>query len=156
MESCLASLIPYFDMDELPEDIASLKITEAITILRAIDKDIDNVLANFEEPGKIDLAGFMEKNFMFNLPLEKFSYLTGRSLTTFKRDFSKTFDSTPQRWLTKKRLELAHYQFAEKRKKPIDVCYETGFENLSHFSVAFKKRFGYAPTDLLNKLNTNN
>jgi hypothetical protein len=47
------------------------------------------VLANFEEPGKIDLADYMEKNFMFNLPLEKFAYLTGRSLTTFKRDFSK-------------------------------------------------------------------
>jgi AraC-like DNA-binding protein len=149
LESCLSSLIPYFEMQELPENIASLKITEAISILRAIDKGIDHVLANFEEPGKIDLAAYMEKNFMFNLPLEKFSYLTGRSLTTFKRDFNKIFNLTPQRWLTKKRLELAHYQFVEKRTTPIEVCYEVGFENLSHFSYAFKKHFGYAPTDLL-------
>lgn len=148
LESCLASLVPYFDMTELPENIASLKITEAISILRTIDKGIDHVLANFEEPGKIDLAEYMEKNFMFNLPLEKFGYLTGRSLTTFKRDFSKLYNTTPQRWLTQKRLELAHYQFVEKKKKPIDVCYEVGFENLSHFSYAFKKHFGYAPTDL--------
>lgn len=149
LESCLSSLIPYFEMQEIPENIASLKITEAISILRAIDKEIDNVLANFEEPGKIDLAAYMEKNFMFNLPLEKFGYLTGRSLTTFKRDFSKIFNITPQRWLTKKRLELAHYQFVEKGMKPTDVCYEVGFENLSHFSYAFKKQFGYAPTELL-------
>ena len=148
LESCLASLIPYFDMKELPEELASLKITEAISILRSIDREIDNVLANFEEPGKIDLVSYMEKNFMFNLPLEKFGYLTGRSLTTFKRDFGKAFNATPQRWLTKKRLELAHYQFVEKKKKPVDVCYEVGFENLSHFSYAFKKHFGYAPTDL--------
>lgn len=47
LESCLASLIPYFDMKDLPEDIALLKITEAISILRTLDKDIDNVLANF-------------------------------------------------------------------------------------------------------------
>lgn len=68
--------------------------------------------------GKINLAtGYMEKNFMFNLSLEKFGYLTGRSVTTFKRDFSKIFDLTPQRWLTKKRLELAHYQFVEKERK---------------------------------------
>lgn len=85
---------------------------------------------------------------MFNMPLEKFGYLTGRSLTTFKRDFRKAFSMTPQRWLTKKRLELAHFQFSEKRKKPIGVCYEVGFENLSHFSYAFKKQFGYAPTAL--------
>lgn len=149
LESCLASLIPYFDMKDLPENIASLKITEAISILRAIDADIDNVLANFEEPGKIDLVSYMEKNFMFNMPMEKFGYLTGRSITTFKRDFKKAFNATPQRWLTQKRLELAHYQFVEKRKKPIDVCYEVGFENLSHFSYAFKKQFGYAPTELL-------
>ncbi|MBO9673887.1 MAG: AraC family transcriptional regulator [Sphingobacteriaceae bacterium] len=155
LESCLSSLVPYFDIKELPEHIASLKITEAISILRAIDKSIDNILANFEEPGKIDLAAYMEKNFMFNLPLEKFGYLTGRSLTTFKRDFSKAFNTTPQRWLTQKRLELAHYQFTEKHKRPIDVCYETGFENLSHFSYAFKKHFGYAPTELLSQLDTN-
>ncbi|MGE7775970.1 helix-turn-helix domain-containing protein [Chitinophaga sp. NPDC101104] len=37
----------------------------------------------------------------------------------------------------------------EKKRKPVDVCYEVGFENLSHFSFAFKKRFGYAPTKLL-------
>lgn len=149
LESCMASLIPYFEMKGLPEDIAALKITEAISILRAIDKEIDNVLANFEEPGKISLIDYMEKNFMFNLPMEKFGYLTGRSLTTFKRDFKKAFNTTPQRWLTQKRLELAHYQLVEKKMKPVNVCYEVGFENLSHFSFAFKKHFGYAPSKLL-------
>jgi len=152
LESCLASLIPYFDVQEkFPENIASLKITEAITILRTIDKDIDNILANFEEPYKIDLAGFMEKNFMFNMPLEKFGYLTGRSLTTFKRDFHKLYTITPQRWLTQKRLELAHYQLTEKNRKPVEVYLETGFENLSHFSYAFKKQFGLTPTELADR-----
>ena len=152
LESCLASLIPYFDVQEkFPENIASLKITEAISVLRTIDKDIDNILANFEHPHKIDLADFMEKNFMFNMPLEKFGYLTGRSLTTFKRDFHRIFNITPQRWLTQKRLELAHYQLAEKNRKPIEVYLEIGFENLSHFSSAFKKQFGLTPTELTNK-----
>ncbi len=153
LESCLASLIPYFDMkDEIfPEEIASLKITEAISILRRIDKNIDNLLANFEDPYKINLTDFMEKNFMFNMPLEKFSYLTGRSLTTFKRDFNKTFNMTPQRWLTQKRLELAHYQLSNQNRKPVEVYLETGFENLSHFSYAFKRHFGLTPSELVNK-----
>ncbi len=148
LESCLTSLIPYFDLKDIPEDIAAIKITEAISILRTLNKDIDQVLANFEEPGKINLVDYMEKNFMFNLPMEKFGYLTGRSLTTFKRDFKKAFNTTPQRWLTQKRLELAHYQLKEKKKKPLDVCYEVGFENLSHFSFAFKKQYGLSPSQL--------
>ncbi len=152
LESCLASLVPYFDMKEpFPENLALLKITEAISILRAIDTESDSVLARFDDPHKVNLISFMEKNYMFNMPLEKFSYLTGRSLTTFKRDFMKAFNMTPQRWLTQKRLELAHYQLAEQNNKPIEVCYEVGFENLSHFSFAFKKQFGYAPTELISQ-----
>ncbi|WP_221391501.1 helix-turn-helix domain-containing protein [Dyadobacter sp. NIV53] len=149
LESFFASLIPYFDLEsELPEKIVSVKIEEALTILRIIDKDIDNLLADFTQPYKIQLADFMEKNFMFNMPMEKFGYLTGRSLTTFKRDFKKEFRTTPQKWIIQKRLELAHYQLSEKKRKPIDVYLETGFEDLSHFSFAFKKHFGYTPTDL--------
>ncbi|HWV66811.1 helix-turn-helix domain-containing protein [Chitinophaga sp.] len=149
LESCFASLIPYFDLEtDLPEKIAALKIEEAITILRTIDKNLDSLLADFEEPGKINLTDFMQRNYMFNMPLEKFGYLTGRSLATFRRDFKKAFNTTPQKWLTQKRLELAHYQLTEKQRKPIDVFVEAGFENLSHFSYAFKKHFGYAPTVL--------
>ena len=149
LQSRLASLIPYFALPApFPNNLAALKMTEAISILREIDPTVDGVLTNFDEPHKVDLISFMEKNYLFNMPAEKFAYLTGRSLTSFKRDFKKTFNTTPQRWLTQKRLELAHYQLAEQKRKPLDVCYETGFENLSHFSFAFKKQFGYPPTTL--------
>lgn len=147
LRSCLTSLMPYFEMEgQFPEDIAALKITEAISILRKVDKDIDGLLTNFGEPGKIDLVGYMEKNFMFNIPMERFGYLTGRSLSTFIRDFKKHFNATPQKWLTQKRLELAHYQIRELKRKPSEVYLEVGFEDLSHFSYAFKKQFGCAPT----------
>jgi len=48
---------------------------EALSIIRSIDRAIDGVFASFEDPGKIGLAGFMEKNYMFNMPLDKFGYL---------------------------------------------------------------------------------
>lgn len=149
LDSLFASMLPYFDLNyKLQQDLSELKIQEAITILRSINKDIDKILSDFSEPHKINLVEFMEHNYMFNMPTEKFSYLTGRSLTTFKRDFKKAFSTTPQKWLTEKRLKLAYYQLTEKRRKPIDVYYEVGFENLSHFSYAFKKQFGLSPTEL--------
>jgi AraC-like DNA-binding protein len=147
LESVFASLEPYFNLtSELSETIISIKLEETLTILRTLDSEIDELLSDFSEPGKIDLASFMEKHFMVNMTMNKFSHLTGRSLNTFKRDFHKTFHTTPQRWLTRKRLELAHYQLAEKQRKPVDVYLEAGFENLSHFSFAFKKYYGYPPT----------
>jgi len=156
LESCLASLIPYFDVSgEFPESLASLKIEEAISILRLIDRGVDSVLANFDVPGKVDLISFMQRNFMFNMPMEKLGYLTGRSLSTFNRDFKKLFNVTPQKWLTDKRLELAYYHLAEKHKKPTEVYLEVGFEDLSHFSFTFKKKYGISPNQLPSKMQIN-
>jgi AraC family transcriptional regulator, exoenzyme S synthesis regulatory protein ExsA len=149
LDSFFASLLPYSELEnKLPEKLVTVKTEEAIEILRSLNKDSDGVLSDFSEVGKINLADFMETNYMFNISLAKFSQLTGRSLTTFKRDFKKTFQRSPQRWLTQKRLELAHYQLTQKGKKPVELYQEAGFENLSHFSYAFKKRFGYSPTTL--------
>ncbi|MNQ26057.1 Exoenzyme S synthesis regulatory protein ExsA [compost metagenome] len=150
LKSFFSSVIPYFDLEnKLPENLAKLKLEEAITVLRFIEPDIDNVLADFSEPGKINLVDFMEMNYRFNLPLEKFGYLTGRSLSTFNRDFRKIFSMTPQRWLTKKRLESAYFQLSKKNKRPTDVYLEVGFENLSHFSSAFKRQYGHAPSEFV-------
>ena len=149
LESCMASLIPYFDVDgEFPDELASLKIAEAINILRLINPEVDSVLGNFDAPGKIDLVSFMQRNFMFNMSLEKLGYLTGRSLSTFNRDFKKLFNTTPEKWLIDKRLELAYYHLAEKKKKPTEVYLEAGFEDLSHFSFIFKKKYGVSPNQL--------
>jgi AraC family transcriptional regulator, exoenzyme S synthesis regulatory protein ExsA len=149
LESFFGSLLPYFGHeDSIPEAVIAVKIEEAITVLRALDTSIDRLLINFAEPGKIDLPDFMEKNFMFNMPLQKFAYLTGRSLTTFKTDFKKAYGVSPQRWLTQRRLELANYQLREHNRRPVEVYLEAGFENLSHFSFAFKKQFGYGPREV--------
>jgi AraC-like DNA-binding protein len=149
LESCMASLVPYFNVEgAFPDELASLKIAEAISILRMINPGVDGVLANFEAPGKIDLINFMQRNFMFNLSLEKLGYLSGRSLSTFNRDFKTLFNTTPQKWLTDKRLELAYYHLAEKKKKPTEVYLEVGFEDLSHFSFIFKKKYGVSPKSI--------
>jgi AraC-like DNA-binding protein len=138
LNSYFSSLIAYFDLqDTLLEKLLAIKIDEALTILRTIDSNVDALLTNFSEPGKIDLADFMEKNYKFNMPLDRFSYLTGRSLTTFKRDFKNIYGVTPQRWLTEKRLKLAYYLLSEGNHKPAEIYREAGFENLSHFSFAF-------------------
>jgi AraC-like DNA-binding protein len=106
------------------------------------------ILFDFGIPEKIDLEAFMARNFRFNVSIQRFAYLTGRSLTSFKRDFERTFHDAPSRWLTRRRLEEAYFLMEKKGRRPSDVYIEVGFEDLSHFSYAFKKQFGFAPTKI--------
>jgi len=149
LKSYFDSLLPYFDMqDELPEAIVSIKIQEVLTIIDKVDKRASSILGSFHKTGKIDLKKYMEEHFMYNLPLERFAFLTGRSLTTFKSDFKKIFKKTPGKWLTEQRLNLAHHKLAAENQKTSEVYHSVGFENLSHFSFAFKKAFGYSPSNI--------
>lgn len=141
------SLKPYEQLAQMQNgQLISLKQKEIIFILLQTNPELKDILFDFDEPGKIDLEAFMTKNYHFNVKLERFAYLTGRSLATFKRDFEKIYNLSPSRWLTQKRLQEAHYRIKQQGKSPSEVYLELGFENISHFSFAFKKMFGVAPS----------
>lgn len=139
------SLAPGYHL-QTNKELAVLKQQEALLLLLHQAPALKNELFDFSEPGKIDLEEFMNKHYRFNVDLRRFAYLTGRSLATFKRDFEKIFHAPPSRWLQQKRLQEAYFQIKEKKKKPSDVYLEVGFEDLSHFSFAFKKTYGVAPS----------
>jgi AraC-like DNA-binding protein len=143
------SLMPYFDdPDRMTEAMAALKMREALELLLESDPRCSEFLFDFSEPFKIDLEAFMNTHFTYNVPMAQFAKLTGRSLATFKRDFQKIFASPPERWLKQKRLEHAHFLIAKREQSPGAASIDAGFENLSHFSNAFKQFFGYTPSSL--------
>jgi len=143
------SLRQYEDNKEaLNNSLVFIKMKEAILLLLELAPKLANSLFDFSEPGKIDLEEFMNRHYHFNVKMSRFAYLSGRSLATFKRDFQKVFNVTPSKWLLSKRLSEAHYLLKEKGKTPSEVYIELGFENLSHFSFAFKKMYGISPSQL--------
>ncbi len=145
------SMLPYVDQPQkLTAKIAELKTYEAIELLLQTGDAFHNFLFDFHEPHKIDLKTYMNHNYKYNIPLPAFAKLTGRSLSTFKRDFTKIFESTPEKWLQQKRLEQAHDLISKQMQRPSEVYLEVGFENLSHFSFAFRKLFGMTPSELQN------
>lgn len=131
------------------DKLITVKQKEALLLLLQLKPELKNVLFDFNEPGKIDLEAFMNRHYHFNVELKRFAYLTGRSLSTFKRDFEKIFTITPSRWLLQKRLQKAYYLIKEERKIASDIYLDLGFEDLSHFSFAFKKAYGVAPSQVL-------
>lgn len=149
LNTYLLSLSPYINKTkEATPKLANLKIREAIELILQSNPDLKNVLFDFSEPYKIDLEEFMNQNYMFNVSVETFAKLTGRSASGFKRDFAKTFSTTPKQWLRERRLEEAMYRIKQKKEKPADFYLDLGFENLSHFYYTFKQKFGLTTTQI--------
>ncbi len=142
------SLAPYINREkEATPSLSNLKIREAIELLLQCNPDFKQILFDFSEPYKMDLEEFMNQNYMFNVSIASFAKLTGRSLSGFKRDFTKTFETTPKQWLLAKRLDEAYYLIKYKKQKPTDFYLDLGFENLSHFYYTYKQKFGITTTE---------
>jgi AraC-like DNA-binding protein len=143
------SVIPYVrnPAERITNALGELKAREAVQLLLHTMPELREFLFDFSDPYKADLERFMHANFHFNVPVEKFARLTGRSLAGFKRDFQKTFGMAPRQWLQEKRLTEARHLIEKKNRKPSAIYLDLGFESLSHFSHAFKKKFGKAPTE---------
>ena len=156
LQGYFQSIIPYARNSgaTMTDEMGILKVKEGVKLLLLALPELRHSLFDFSEPYKIDLEKFMLSNFHFNVPIEKFAQLTGRSLAAFKRDFLKTFGAPPRHWLQNKRLTEAKHLIETKHQRPSAIYLDLGFESLSHFSNSYKKKFGMAPTTLLDGLSS--
>lgn len=146
------SLEMYFEAQSYPsEQLMENKLHEAVLTMLEVKPEIASLIFDFTEPWKIDLTDFMESNFTSDLSIEEFAHYTGRSLSTFKKEFQDIFNETPGKWLVKRRLTEAKRMLEENVGKPTDIYLRIGFKNLSHFSSAFKREFGYPPSSIPKK-----
>ena len=141
IRSLFESVLRLFEAEVKPsEEQLRRKMVEGLYVLLNTDKNLYASLFDFTAPWKIDLMDFMEQNYMNDLSLEEMASYTGRSLSTFKRDFQKYSELTPQRWITQRRLEAACELLRTSRQKVSEVCWKVGFKNLSQCSKIYKER----------------
>ena len=142
------SVLSYFAKDEPPPgNLLEIKFKELIfdLLLSPGNESLCSYLKSLCDRSKTSINEIMQSNFTYNMKLEEFAYLSGRSITSFKRDFVNTFNCTPGKWLLKRRLEHARYLLEVTDKNINEVVFETGFENASHFIRVFKQAFGLSP-----------
>jgi AraC family transcriptional regulator, exoenzyme S synthesis regulatory protein ExsA len=149
LRSFFVSMYSYFSSTTAPDrSLLELKFRELILNI-ADNPNNAEALSYFcslmNEPQSVSLERIMNDNFCFNLKLEQFAKLSNRSLSAFKRDFQKLFETTPGKWLLEKRLQQTRRLLATTDKTVSEAAFESGFENLSHFSRSFKTRYGMSP-----------
>jgi len=147
LTSFFNTFISYRETGIVPDiEVVEAKKYEVLDTLLKIKPSLAKSLFDFAKPWKISLEDFMNQNFASDMTLEEFAHYTGRSLSTFKRDFKETFNESPHEWLKNKKLNEAYKLMKENKLKASEVYMDLGFKTLSHFSDAFKEKFGIRPT----------
>jgi AraC family transcriptional regulator, exoenzyme S synthesis regulatory protein ExsA len=110
-------------------------------------KQLPSILANLDNKERRSLREFMQANFHKPLGIADYAYLTGRSVSTFTRDFKTKFEGVaPKQWLIERRLEKAHQLLAQHTLRNIsEVAWESGYEDVPHFIKAFHRQYGITP-----------
>ena len=142
------SMLAYFTGTAKPaETLLTLKLKELIVsiLLGGKNPELAGYFQSLLKSDAPPLPQIMEANFCYNLSMEEFARLSHRSLSTFKRDFRKFYKQPPGKWLLQKRLEYSAVLLQNPALNVSQVALDSGFEDLSHFSRAFKSRFGTSP-----------
>ncbi|MEO5998101.1 MAG: AraC family transcriptional regulator [Chitinophagaceae bacterium] len=146
------SMMLYFDANRKPDQsLLELKFRELILTLA--DNPTNSELLSYfcsllKEPQSVSLQRVMEDNFCFNLKLEELAKLSSRSLSAFKRDFLRHYNTSPGKWLMEKKLNRALHLLTNMGKTVTEAAYESGFESPSHFSRVFRLHFGSSPSSI--------
>jgi len=144
------AVLPYFNtpLNEARRRGLSLKFEELLLNLIAEPGNESFALyLNGLLQDKPSIPSVMEQNFRLQLSLQGFAKLAQRSLSVFKRDFKAAYNTPPGQWLRERRLKQAAHLLKHTELPITQVALESGFEEASHFSHAFRNYYHYSPTE---------
>ena len=135
------------------KEITKIKLLELLHLFYNSNQrnNFVNILNSLQKITKRSIKEIMEDNFDKPLLIEDYAFLTGRSISSFRRDFKRSFETTPKKWLLEKRLEKAKSLLSTTEYSINQISSEVGFENVSHFINLFGKTFNETPKQFLIK-----
>jgi len=144
------SLEFYFQNPSLVnDDLLELKIKELILLL-VQSKNVNSILelvTDLYTPKAVQMKEVINLHLFSNLKLEQLAKLCNLSLSSFKREFKKTYDDSPTNYIIGKKIEKAK-ELLRTTDLPIsEVAYETGFQDQLYFTRLFKRKTGKTPSN---------
>lgn len=149
LRSYVENLMFYFENPELVSDeLQKLKIKELLLLLARTDKvdDVKRLVSSLFSTQAYDFKSTVEANLFEDLGLEELAFLTGMSLSSFKRHFHRAYGQPPGRYIRQQRLSRAAQLLKNSNHRISEVAFDCGFKDQAHFSKTFLKVYGSTPT----------
>jgi AraC-like DNA-binding protein len=149
-------------IENLNEQSPLSRLLGLINILKELSEAKNYTLLNaegymletkIEDNQRINLVfNFVREEFKRTISLDEISELVNMTKPAFCRYFKKITGKTFIEFVNDYRLTHAAKMLHEKQVSILDICYESGFNNFSHFNKKFKAFTSRTPSQYKNEL----
>ncbi len=144
----------YLDNPQLiSENLLRIKIQELIHILVKTDKsgNIQKIFGALFKSNEYQFQEVIQTHLFEDLNLEDLAFLTGLSLSSFKRKFSSIYGTSPNKYFISKRLEKAQLLLRTTELRISEIAYDCGYSDVGYFTKTFQKYYNSSPTNFREK-----
>lgn len=131
------------------EKMIQTKLKEFILLMtksQGAPSQLDFLSALFK-PLDIEFKSTIQHNLYADLSLEELARLCHLSTSSFKRKFSETFNASPRKYISQKKIEKAAVLLKKEGSRVSDIAYDVGFDSLATFNRNFTSFYGKSPSE---------
>jgi len=150
LENFKRSISLLIDNPELADEkIIEAKLKEFV-LLMTKSQDIPDqyeFLSNLFSPVNISFKSVINQNLYTNLSLDELARLCHMSASSFKRKFNAVYNESPQKYISRMKIEKSAHLLKAKNLRVADIAYDVGFESVSTFNRNFLNTYGKSPSE---------
>lgn len=149
-------------IDTLKDSNSFKRLMSLLNILKLLEETDDYTVLNaqgfileteLQDNNRINIIfNFVKEEFKRQITLEEIAQKVSMTVPAFCRYFKKITNKTFTQFVNEYRLVHAAKLLHERQISITEVCFESGFNNFSHFNKQFKKFTGKTPSTYRNEL----
>lgn len=105
-------------------------------------------LSKSEYTGIQKVEAHIRQHFREGITIGELAPIAGLNTSKLKQSFKKVHSTTIFKFITRLRMEMAKELISKEKRSVSETAYEVGYKNPQHFTVAFKKYYGFLPSSI--------
>jgi len=155
LKAYVATLSQVYGGLDAPYALIKAKLLELLLLLDLHDdqNQLKRFLLNLDRTkSRRNIKQLMHRHAGQGLTVADYACLSGRSLSSFQRDFKRAFGMAPGAWLREAKLAKGRDLVERSTLSIAEIAYEIGYADTSHFIKDFQRNFGETPKQMRLKL----
>ncbi len=143
----IAHLFQY--QQAVTEEMLALKLKEIIILLLQTPNSlqITQIMRSLFSERTFTFKEVVDAHICEPVTIENLAMLTNKSVSSFKREFKKIYNTTPGVYIMNQRTEKVAQLLQVSDESIASIGYQCGFTSAAHLSRVFKSKYGVTPSN---------